>query len=702
MARGNILQTVIDIAGEISPTLGRSLDGVADKLEGVNLKAIAVGGAMTAAFAGVVTGVVKAGKYLADLGNEYNQAVNDISAATGAMGAELEGMGEVLKDVYSSGSWGDNMGDIAAGITEVHKATGLVDEALAETTKGAYMLSDVFGYDVAETARAAKAMMTNFGVDGYDAMNMIASGAQNGLDFSGELIDSISEYSVQFAKLGFSADDMFNVFQAGADSGAWNLDKVGDAVKEFSIRSIDGSKTTTHAFEALGYNAEEMMGTFAKGGKDASKAFKDVAKRLMKVDDAVERDMIGVELFGTQWEDLGIEAMTALSTMQEGAYATTDALAQIGEVKYDNLGDAFEAVKRKAEVSLLPLGTTIANALLEILPIIEEIFAEIGPELETLIKDLMPVLQQFLGAIMDILREIGPIIVDILKQLMPIIIELVQKILPVLMELIQAIVPPLMEIISAILPVIAELIAQILPIITKIVSMILPIIIELLNELLPIITPLLQLLLSIVEDVIMAILPPILQIVEAILPALIKIIGAIVKALSPVLKLLGPIAEVIGTIVGWIAKIVGWVADGLSWVIDIIFGGTDASAVSEAASANGFATGGFTSGVSIAGEDPRYPVEAVISFNPAYRAQNLAYWAKAGRMLGVDDADYYLSGGSGSSTRIDLGGVAFSPKIEIKGNANKDDVLEAIEEAYPDFLDMLEDYLLKRGAAVYG
>ena len=75
-------------------------------------------------------------------------------------------------------------------------------------------------------------------------MDLIAAGAQNGLDYSGELLDSISEYSVQFAKLGLDADDMFKIFQKGADTGAFNLDKVGDAVKELSIRVVDGSDTT--------------------------------------------------------------------------------------------------------------------------------------------------------------------------------------------------------------------------------------------------------------------------------------------------------------------------------------------------------------------------------------------------------------------------------------------------------------------------
>ena len=43
----------------------------------------------------VATGkaVVEAGKYLADLGNEYNTAINQLSAATGATGDELDALG---------------------------------------------------------------------------------------------------------------------------------------------------------------------------------------------------------------------------------------------------------------------------------------------------------------------------------------------------------------------------------------------------------------------------------------------------------------------------------------------------------------------------------------------------------------------------------------------------------------------------------
>ena len=79
-------------------------------------------------------------------------------------------------------------------MSAVTQQMGDLDQAsLQNITESAFTLRDTFGYDINESVRAANAMMTQFGISGDDAMNLIATGAQNGLDFSGELLDSISE-----------------------------------------------------------------------------------------------------------------------------------------------------------------------------------------------------------------------------------------------------------------------------------------------------------------------------------------------------------------------------------------------------------------------------------------------------------------------------------------------------------------------------
>lgn len=112
-----------------------------------------------------------------------------------------------------------------------------------------------------------------------------------------------------------------------------------------------------------------------------------------------------------------------------------------------------------------------------------------------------------------------------------------------------------------------------------------------------------------------------------------------------------------------------------------------------------FAAGGFTNGPSIAGEAG---TEAVISFDPAYRADNLRYWAAAGRMLGVEEASPLSVGSSGSaSSSTVIESVNFAPNITITGNADKQDIISAIRETYPEFRDLIEEVLADREVGAY-
>lgn len=146
-------------------------------------------------------------------------------------------------------------------------------------------------------------------------------------------------------------------------------------------------------------------------------------------------------------------------------------------------------------------------------------------------------------------------------------------------------------------------------------------------------------------------------------------------------------------------RAVSSVIDSVKSKVSGLLGSISSVGSSIASHIPGFATGGFTNGLSFAGEDPRYPTEAVISFNPAYRAQNLSYWAEAGRMLGADDS-FALSGGT-SATYVELGDVNFAPQITVKGNAKKDDIVAAIRETYPEFMDLLDELISERGETVY-
>ena len=422
-----INKKIVDIGSSAEKQTANSFQKT-EKIADISSKKISA--AMIAGFTAVSAAVATIAKQIADIGDQYQQASGQIAATTGATGEELAGFQDVMKNVYGN-NFGEDMNDVANAISNINQQmSGLSGAKLESVTEQAFMLRDTFEYDIPESIRAANAITNQFGTDAEYAMNLIATGAQNGLNYSDELLDSISEYSAQFAKAGFSADDMFNIMQKGADTGAWNLDKVGDAIKEMSILVIDGSDATAEAFSKIGLDANDMAQKFAAGGESARNAFFETVAALANMDDKVQQNIAGVGLFGTMWEDLGPDVVLQLASISDGAYATKDAFENINNVKYNNLSSALEGVMRKADVALLPLGEKLASAAGQGLA-----------ELSVIIEKVSPYIEQFT----DIFSEkLGAVIEWLAPYVMPIFDTLtngVQKFIPHIMKIVNALAP---------------------------------------------------------------------------------------------------------------------------------------------------------------------------------------------------------------------------------------------------------------------
>lgn len=308
---------------------------------------------VTAPLAAVGTAAIK---FSSDSQNAFQQ----FAAATGTATDEMGKYKDMINNVYKD-NFGESINDVAEAMATVNQNMSYLDDsALQRCTEYAYTLSDTFGYDVAESTRAADTLIKNYGVSAREAFNLITQGAQSGMDYSGEMIDSINEYSVQFKKLGLDAEDMFSIFANGAQNGAFNLDKIGDAVKEFSIRAIDGSDTTKQGFEALGMDAAKMAEKFGAGGDTAKEAFNEVIKGLASMDDPVAQSTAGVNLFGTMWEDLGPQVITSMSTASDAIDKSRESVEELANVKYDTLSGALGGLWRTIQVDVLqPIGNQL-------------------------------------------------------------------------------------------------------------------------------------------------------------------------------------------------------------------------------------------------------------------------------------------------------------------------------------------------------
>jgi TP901 family phage tail tape measure protein len=126
------------------------------------------------------------------------------------------------------------------------------------------------------------------------------------------------------------------------------------------------------------------------------------------------------------------------------------------------------------------------------------------------------------------------------------------------------------------------------------------------------------------------------------------------------------------------------------------------------------AKGGFTEGVSIAGEAG---TEAVISFDKNHRKSNIDYWRKAGEILGVlpngqdkisssaklfNHEGISLSEMKGSGSVVyDFSGIKFAPQVVVHGEANKSDLMQILKEFEEEFMDFLEEKMQAREVGRY-
>ena len=673
--KGKELQAVVNLAGSIDPSLGKAIESAQKKISGLNVKALAVGAAVGGIAVATGKAVVEAGKYLKDLGSQFDEAADAIRIGTGATGDALDGLLDDFDEVYKSVP--TTMEDASKAIADYNTRLGLTGPQLQEISKQALQVSDMLGDDLGGVIEESSQAFQQWNIDADNmggAMDYIFKVSQStGMGFT-DLMSNMQKFGPQLQEMGYSFETA-SALMGQLDKAGVNTEEVLSAMKK-------------------------SVGALAKEGISASDGLAMYYEQIKNAGTAAEAASIASEIFGTK------AGSTMAAAIRDGALAVGDltenlmengeTIAGAAEDTYD-FAERLQIMKQGLEVALKPMANTVFDGLNKFMPVLQKLMEQITPVISDAVEAAAPFVEEFLMGAADALEDVLPLISQLAADLLPILTQLMSTLLPPLLSLVQTLLPPLMQIVGAILPPIASLLSTILPMITQIVSAVLPVLVQIISALLPVITPLLEVALQIVNDVIMPLLPPLMQIVQALLPPLVSLLNLVMPILSPLLALLQPIASVLGTIADVIAKIVSFGSGVISKIAGLFGGGGGGGGVS------GFATGGFTSGPSIAGEDPRYPTEAVISFNPAYRSENLEYWAKAGQMLGAsNESDYeLLSGGSSTSVVYELSRLSFSPQIKIEGDTDEDALIRKLRELEPEFIDFVLEALSRREGGAY-
>lgn len=359
------LRTRLDAAGDAMDDLSGATGGAEKVFAGIGMgasdaqgKVGALGdelgglGGIASALKGKLAGALTVGAVGGLVGAAFGLAKNELvawqnlAAYTGETGDNLERLKGVSRDVYNEG-YGDSLMEVTTTVSTIYQQTGLMDDDLAHCVETALSLSRVFGMDVGESTRAVTALMQNFGIDAKTAYDLIVTGAQNGADRNGNLLDTVNEYSPYFAGAGKGANEFFAALIGGAQAGVYDVDKIGDAWKEFMLRVTSGDEGAKKALKSLGFEATDVTRKIAAGGPAADLATSQIIEALLRVEDPYKQNELGIALFGTQWEDTAGRCLTVFGDMEDGLSDVTGASETLNKVTMSDFDAALEGTKRR-------------------------------------------------------------------------------------------------------------------------------------------------------------------------------------------------------------------------------------------------------------------------------------------------------------------------------------------------------------------
>lgn len=315
-------------------------------------------------------------------------AKRKLVAGLGLTGPEAQKAGQIAGELYTSGL-GESMTDVTGAVDAV--ASSLADIStnggadVERLTGKALTLAKTFDTDVAGAANTAGIIMKNgLAKDADAAFDLIAGGMQKvPAAVRDEVLPVMDEYSKHFGALGIDGEKAMGMIIAASADGAIGMDKMGDALKEFTIRGTDMSKSTSAAYESMGLSTQQMTNDLLAGGDTAEQAMGKIVSGLQSIKDPGEQAAAAVALFGTPLEDLGTDKIPSflaqIDPMNQSIGSLDGTMQGLADTVNTGPSVAFEQLKRTAAGSFVEIGAAALPVLEPILGLLVQFAPILGP-----------------------------------------------------------------------------------------------------------------------------------------------------------------------------------------------------------------------------------------------------------------------------------------------------------------------------------
>ena len=521
---------------------------------------------------------------------ELDDAMAKFQAQTGASSNEMSKFKNIARDVWSN-NFGEDVSDVADMMGRVkQQMQGISDVDLKNVTEDLLTLRDTFDMDENETLRGAQQLMKQFGITSQEAFDLMATGAQNGLNKSDELGDNISEYSGKFKQAGYSAEEYFQLMQNGLDGGAYNLDKVNDAINEVTTRLVDG--TIEGALDSFDTKTQDVFKAWQEGRATQKDVVNAIVEDISKTTNEQEKLNKSATAFGTMGEDFNAGFIQSLTTVGNKYKDVEGAMDKVKEIANGGLKNALSGLGRAFLDSFTPIGELITPILAGIIGLItvaiqgiQQGFAKVGDVISSVLSKidtsgiteltsqvsevLAPAFDEVRKAIdemkvalepiaKEILGKIGNAIQNVVNQAQKILSVVGPPILAIIKKIIQTVIG-MTPVITSILQVVGSVVSGIISFITMVVTYVGTAIATILGFIMPIV--------QIVATIVANIWSVILTVAQNIWSKVSEVVTAIIGFVSNLFK---TVSDIINNIWSKIQDTMNRVGDKVKGVIDNI------------------------------------------------------------------------------------------------------------------------------------
>ncbi len=313
-----------------------------------------------AAMAAAGVGIAGALTYGLTQAMDREAAGGKLVAQLGLSPAQQERLGRVAGNLYAN-AYGESFSDVTTAVAAVR---GTLDDlgsskGIRRASADALNLAATFEYDVGRSVQIAGQLInTGLVKNSRQAFDLITAGSQQvPAAVREDLLDAADEYGQFFATLGYDGKEAFRVLVEASEDGMYGIDKAGDALKEFTIRSTDMSTLSRDAYKLLGLDARDMADQILAGGDDAQRATQKIIDALLSLESPSTRANAAIALFGTPLEDLNVREIPAfLRSLQDTKGGMDDvrgAAKDMDKALGDTAATDFTKLKRGLEKDLV-------------------------------------------------------------------------------------------------------------------------------------------------------------------------------------------------------------------------------------------------------------------------------------------------------------------------------------------------------------